>query len=259
MPKKKTPVKTVKKATSKKTLRQVQGKTAAEAVVKTPEVAAKAKKTATGVSVPTFNFDGSKTTEVHIDSKNIKSVSPSLLAQAIRIHTMNKRQGTVSTKTRGEVTGSTRKIYRQKGTGRARHGAITAPVFVGGGITFGPKPREFKIAFPQKMKTRVFASVFKDRLSDNKVSVVEGFGESKGKTKEVVAMLNKMELDGAKVLLLLDARMKKAYLGARNIDKVTIKSGSSVSVYDILEHDHLIVAAEVVETLVKRFPLKEIV
>src|SRR3989338_5152877 len=97
-----------------------------------------------------------------------------LLAQAVRVYLANQRQGTVSTKTRGEVAGSTRKIYRQKGTGRARHGSIRAPIFVHGGLVFGPKPRDYSMKFPKKMRKAALASALSSKVNDAQVKVVDG-------------------------------------------------------------------------------------
>src|SRR5581483_3879222 len=97
--------------------------------------------------------------------------NPHLLAQAVRVYLANQRQGTVSTKTRGEVQGSTRKIYRQKGTGRARHGGIRAPIFVHGGIVFGPKPREFSLSMPQKMRRLALFTALSGKVKDGELKI----------------------------------------------------------------------------------------
>ena len=111
------------------------------------------KKNTAGLTVDVYDTRGKVVEKMHLP-KDIfgVDVNQQLIAQAVRVYLANKRQGTVSTKTRGEVTGSTRKIYRQKGTGRARHGSIRAPIFVHGGLVFGPKPRDYSMKFPKKMR-----------------------------------------------------------------------------------------------------------
>src|SRR3989339_216040 len=107
------------------------------------------------LSVRVFSIDGKekKTIELNKNIFDVK-VSPSLLAQAVRVYLANQRAGTASSKTRSEVVGSTRKIYRQKGTGKARHGSLKAPIFVGGGVVGGPKPRDFSLKINKKQKTK---------------------------------------------------------------------------------------------------------
>src|SRR3989344_6756187 len=144
------------------------------------------KKSGEGLTIPVYNLEGKEVKTLDVP-KEIFSVKPNpkLLAQYVRVYLTNNRQGTASTKTRGEVRGSTRKIYRQKGTGRARHGAITAPIFVGGGVVFGPKPRDYSRKLPQKMKKAALFSALTAKRIDNAVKVIGNLDTIVPKTKEM--------------------------------------------------------------------------
>jgi large subunit ribosomal protein L4 len=176
-----------------------------------------------------------------------------LIAQAVRVYLANQRQGTASTKTRSQVVGSTKKIYRQKGTGRARHGAIKAPIFVGGGIAFGPHPRDFSLNMPTKMKRIALISALSEKAQSGFVKVVEG--DFSGKTKEVAKLM--VTLDCAKkgkankVLFVIDNN-ENAKKGAHNIDGLETKSVSTLSTYEVVVNQNIIFLKNAVEELAKR-------
>ncbi|HCS78453.1 TPA: 50S ribosomal protein L4 [Patescibacteria group bacterium] len=222
-------------------------KTAVKAAVK-PKVVT-IKKVASGFSLPTFSVTGEAKAESAVPKLMEKAVANAQILQAIRVYQTNLRQGTASTKTRGEVTGSTRKIYRQKGTGRARHGAITAPIFVGGGITFGPKPRHFELSLPQKMRRQAFASVLSDRIKDKAVSVLSGVDKISGKTRDMHKFLEKTNLLDKKVLFVFGPKMKKAIQATRNLPLVTLRTAESLSLLDLLTHEHVIAAEDAAKAL----------
>src|SRR3989344_7875158 len=146
-------------------------KTAVEKTVETPVVA---KSLAKGLKADVFDLSGKVTTTVTLPEYLFGAkVNRPLMAQAVRVYLANQRAGTQSTKTRGEVDGSTRKIYRQKGTGRARHGGIRAPIFVGGGIAHGPKPHDFSRELPQKMRRAALFSALSGKLKDGEVKIMK--------------------------------------------------------------------------------------
>lgn len=174
-------------------------------------------------------------------------INKPLMAQAVRVYLANQRQGTSSTKTRGEVEGSTRKIYRQKGTGRARHGGIRAPVFVGGGIAFGPKPRDYHLDFPKKMKRAALASALTMALGEGKVFVVSGL-MGIAKTKIMAQTMQNIIPTGSTLLVVAkDAR--GVIRAARNIEGVDILPVQNLHVYAVLSHQKLVFMKEAVEVL----------
>src|SRR3989338_8227396 len=145
-------------------------------------------------SVPMVDVTGRRKGSVELPREIFGAkINEKLMAQAVRVYLVNQRQGTASTKTRGEVAGSTRKIYRQKGTGRARHWSITAPIFRGGGIVFGPRVRGFSLKLSKQMKKKALSSALAQKLLDQKVSVVDLEGVS-GKTRELAQLFKNLKL-----------------------------------------------------------------
>ncbi len=183
------------------------------------------------------------------------NVNKALLAQAVRIYLSNQRRGTVSVKTRGEVTGSTRKIYRQKGTGRARHGGIRAPIFVHGGVAHGPKPRDYSLAFPKKMKKRALFSALSATYQNNGVRVIGGLEKLPPKTKAFANVLEKLLLVEPKkktkknILLVGTKGLENVDKAARNIAGLTLTQATQLNAYSILQHDILLFSKEAVKTL----------
>jgi large subunit ribosomal protein L4 len=176
-----------------------------------------------------------------------------LLAQAIRVYLANQRQGTASTKTRADVTGSTRKIYRQKGTGRARHGAAKGPIFVGGGIVFGPHPRDFSMAFPTKMRRAALISALSEKAQAGMVKVVDG--EFSGKTKEVAKLMKSLEFTKKgktdKVLLVVD-KNENAVKAAHNIGGLEVETSATLTTYGVVVNKNVIFLKNAVEEVTKR-------
>ena len=162
---------------------------AASSAVKKPVVAK-----AAGLNVAVYSLAGAKKGTISLNKEIFGAkVNKTLMAQAVRVYLVNQRQGTASTKTRGEVRASTRKIYRQKGTGRARHGAITAPIFRGGGIAFGPRSRTFELKMSKQMRKKALFSALSSKLLENKILVVD-VDSATGKTKEMHKMFAVLKL-----------------------------------------------------------------
>lgn len=204
------------------------------------------------LSAPHFNMHGEKERVVVLPSDIFESrVDPRQIAQVLRVYQTNLRQGTVATKTRGEVAGSTRKIYRQKGTGRARHGSMKAPIFVGGGIVFGPHPREFDANIPKKMRRQVIRGLLSQKRTQGQVSVVTGLTQASGKTKEMASLIQKMGFAGKKLLLVVDPSQAKVQRAARNIERMTVRPANSLSALDIAHCEKIIFAKEALEAYKK--------
>lgn len=179
-------------------------------------------------------------------------VNAKLVAQAVRVYLANQREGGASTKTRSEVEGSTRKIYRQKGTGRARHGAIRAPIFVGGGITFGPRPRDFRLNLPQKMRKAALASALTSKREEGNVLVVGGWSSLPPKTKKMVQVLTNIGASDRPLLVISKAAANVAR-AARNIPGVEIMPAQNLHTYAVLEHPKLVFTKEAVPLLTETF------
>ncbi len=178
-------------------------------------------------------------------------VNNELLAQAVRVYLANQRQGTASTKTRGEVAGSTRKIYRQKGTGRARHGSLKAPIYVGGGIVFGPKPRDYSLKLPKQMKREALFSALSSKFAHGELLIVEGFEKLAAKTKELAKTLKNLNFefknDKLKQKILLVGKPQANLLRAsRNLKNLKTLPTDLLNAYSILTCDKVILTKEAV-------------
>jgi len=178
-----------------------------------------------------------------------------LLAQAVRVYLANQRQGNASTKTRGEVTGSTRKIYRQKGTGKARHGDIKAPIFVGGGIVGGPRPKNYSLSINKNQKRKAFFGSLSLKLKENKIIVLEDkVLIAKPKTKDIFSFLEAMKQENRRVVFILPKMEKSNFiLSARNIKKADIVDAKSLTTYEVLKEGLLIFLESSLEVFTKHF------
>ena len=179
-------------------------------------------------------------------------VNKQLLAQAVRVYLANQRRGTASTKTRGEVEGSTRKIYRQKGTGKARHGAIRAPIFVGGGIVFGPQPRDYSLSFPKKMKRAALASALTSSLRDGNIVIVNGLETLQPKTKVMAAALTDAGLL-PNTLLVVAKNANTVVRAARNIASVDLLPAQNVHTYAVLAHQKIMIMKDALSEMKETF------
>jgi large subunit ribosomal protein L4 len=170
-------------------------------------------------------------------------VHDAALHQVIKAYLANQRQGNASTKTRGEVQGSTRKVWRQKGTGRARQGSIRAPHWKGGGVAFGPRPRDYQQDVPKKVKALARRSAFNARALAEQVAVIEAFDGEVAKTRHVAELLRKIGVTKNKVLILTDGNRPNIYLSARNLQNVRVLPYREVSAYDIMNANQLLIEA----------------
>lgn len=194
------------------------------------------------LSLEVFNIRGKVVGSLDLPKEIFGAkVNNQLMSQAVRVYLANNRRGTASTKTRGEVHGSTRKIYRQKGTGRARHGSKKAPIFVHGGIVFGPKPRDFSLKLSKKMKRAALFSALTAKLKDHEIKIVKGLEKIEPKTRLMVGVLKNLESDSKKGQLLLVVSdsskiLENVYRGARNLEGVRIISAKELNTYDVLNN-----------------------
>jgi len=162
------------------------------------------------------------------------------LYEAVRNYRANKRQGTHDTKTRAEVKASTAKLFRQKGTGRARAGSAASPTRVGGGVAFGPHPRDYSYTLPRKIKRLALKSALSDRAGNERVSVIEDFTMDSPKTATMAAIFGGMELTGRHTLLVVGPEGDNIYRSARNLQGVRVLRSNELNAYTILWADNLV-------------------
>jgi len=163
----------------------------------------------------------------------------------------NRRSGTAQAKTRGEVRGTGKKMYRQKGTGNARHGDRKAPLFVGGGVAFGPRNRSYAKTVNKKVRTLALRRVLGDKINAGAVVSTSSFEVASGKTKDFISTISSLT-EATKVLVIAAAFSEKTYLSARNVAPVLLETAASVNVEQILHADAVVIVDDALETLSKR-------
>ena len=176
-------------------------------------------------------------------------VKEHLFHEVVRAHLAACRQGTHDTKERGEVTGSVRKIYKQKGTGRARHGNRKANLFVGGGTTFGPHPRSYTFKVNKKVRFAALCSALSRRAEEKQVVVIDELNLPQIKTKQVASLLSRFEATKA---LIVDVPNENLQLSTRNLPNAQYTQVAGLNVYDILKHDTLVITKAAAAALNER-------
>lgn len=163
----------------------------------------------------------------------------------------NRRTGSANTKTRGEIAGNNKKMYRQKGTGNARHNTKKAPIFVGGGVVFGPRPRDYSKKVPKSVRKLALRRVLGDLVRADKVKLVDSFAIADGKTKSFVKEV-KAVTDASKVLVISNSFDESTYLAGRNVASTQLVTGADVNVEQLLLAQAVIVVGDALQTLAQR-------
>lgn len=204
----------------------------------------KPKKPASGLDIPVFDTDGKEAGSVSL-SKEIfgAKINKNLMAQAVRVYLANQRQGNADTKTRGEVRGGGKKPWRQKGTGRARQGSTSAPHWRGGGVAFGPEPRDYSLIMPDKMKKLALVSALTTKLTDSKIKIVDNLNNLGAKTKNMAKTLKNLSLVGS-TLLALPKDSGKIVLATRNIENLKTTPINLLNTYIILKNSNILFTKE---------------
>lgn len=198
--------------------------------------------------VTKFNQSGKELEKVELnDSVFNDKINKHVVHQVVNAQLAARRGGNASTKTRGKVRGGGRKPWRQKGTGRARHGSIRSPLWVGGGITFGPSPRSYDKKLTKKMRRLALRSVLTDKVERDELILVDKIELDQPKTKAVVNILADLNLEDKKVVLVMPEKDKNLYLSARNIPNVKTLLAGSINAYDLLDNEMVIFIEEAVK------------
>lgn len=172
-----------------------------------------------------------------------------ILHTAVKSYLANQRQGTHSTKTRGFVQGGGKKPWRQKHTGRARHGTNRSPLWKGGGTTFGPLPRDYTLKLNKKFKRLAVKTALSSKLNSEEIVIVNELRLEKPKTKDMVAILERLGIDDKKVLIVMSEVDENIVLSARNIIGVKVTLHRNLNTYDIIAHDVLVTTKDTIELM----------
>ena len=197
--------------------------------------------------VNVYNMQGEIVEQIEL-SENIFGIeiNEHVVYEVVKNQLANKRQGTQSTKTRGEVRGGGRKPWKQKGTGRARAGSTNSPIFVGGGIAFGPKPRSYSYKVPKKVRRLALKSVLTSKVQENEIIVIDHLDFNSPKTKDMVNLLAKLNAD-KKALIVMDEKNINVIKSSKNIPHVETALVNTMNVYDILKYNSFIITKDAVK------------
>lgn len=249
-------IKSKPKVEKKKTASTVKKKTATKTVSRLVKPVSSRK----SLSLDVFDTKGKVVRSVDLPKEIFGAkINKQLLAQAVRVYLANQRKGTASTKDRGEVHGSTRKIYRQKGTGRARHGSKKAPIFVHGGIVFGPKPRDFSLKMSKKMKRLALFSALSAKKKANEIKAIKGLNSLEPKTRLMVEVLENLGINekDKNILLVLSGKstgeLENIYRASRNIEGVHIMNAEMLNAYDALNNKLILLMESSINAMRERF------
>src|SRR5277367_5273306 len=205
----------------------------------------------TMANINVVNLAGAKVGEFElVDEVFAAEINDGLLWESVKHYRAALRQGTAATKNRNQVSGAGKKLWKQKGTGRARVGSIRTPLWRGGGTVHGPKPRSYEYAFPQKKLMGALRSAIAAKIADGKFTVVDNFDVNEAKTKLYRAALD--TLQAGKTTLLVESSRKlgeKLYLGSRNLAGVELVLSSEVHPYDLLRYEHAVFSKDAFEAL----------
>ena len=194
-----------------------------------------------------FNMDRQKVGEMDLAETVFHApVREHLFWEVVKWQLAGRRSGTASTKGRSDLSGSTRKLFRQKGTGRARRGSIKSHVLRGGAVAFGPKPRCYAYSLPKRVRREALIAALSKRVADGHCVVLENLEMPEMKTRRVAEFMRRFELSS---VLFVDQDNRRFYLAGRNIPKVKILPVAGLNVFDILKHDHLVLTRQAVAAI----------
>ncbi|MDX9789482.1 MAG: 50S ribosomal protein L4 [Candidatus Kapaibacterium sp.] len=206
------------------------------------------------MQVDLYSKDGGVVGQVELPD-SIFAVEPNehAMHQAVVAYLAHQRQGTAKTKIRSEVSGGGKKPWKQKGRGTARSGSTRSPVWVGGGTVHGPKPHEFVYKLPKKVSRLARKSAYSLRVAENNLVVVDDFTFSAIKTKQMASVLDKLQLNNMKTLILLPDVDSNVFMSGRNIPNVTIQPADKISTYDILNHRKILILKSAINKIENTF------
>ncbi len=198
-------------------------------------------------STTVYNMAGEAVEQLEL-SEQVFGVIPNVavLHQVVTAQLVNRRQGNASTKTRSEVSGGGRKPYKQKGTGRARQGSTRSPQFRHGGAVFGPKPHNYHHDVPKKMRRLAIRSALSDKVANAQLIVVNSLNLEMPRTKDMIALLDRLPVEGKKVLMMVPQRDENIVRSTRNIPNAKVQHVSSINVIELLKHDFVIMPRQTV-------------
>lgn len=197
--------------------------------------------------VAVYNMEGEQVGDIELKDEIFGvPVNEGLIHQAVVRYLANQRQGTVKTKTRGEVSGGGRKPWRQKGTGRARHGSIRSPIWVGGGTVFGPQPRDYRQRMPKKARRAALRSALSGKVAAGELVVLDSLALAEPKTRRMAEVLENLNARGSSALFVTPEADRNVVLSVRNLPGVAAARAGDLNVYEVLVHEKVFVTKDAV-------------
>jgi len=201
------------------------------------------------LEVPVYDTDGKQVETIEVDENDFGGfVNEDLVKQAVVAYHANKRQGSATTRGRGQVAGTTKKAFKQKGTGRARRGSMRTPLMTGGGHTFAKTPRDHSKRLPRKMRRKALESAILAKMLGNDLMVLKGLSVAEPKTKALVGILKNLKINRS-CLLALSERDTNVHLSGRNIEDLTVRTAGELNAYDVVTRQKMIVTSEAMTAL----------
>ena len=202
------------------------------------------------MEIPVYSKAGEKIDNLLLDDKKFGGpIRNKLLRDAVTMYEANKRQGTASTKTRGEVAGGGRKPWAQKHTGRARAGSSRSPLWKGGGVSFGPRPRDYSFAIPKKARKLALYSAISAKIKDNELVVIDELNFAIPKTKQMIDILKALNIDNSSCLIVISKANEAVWKSARNIPSVKIMVSMELNAYEILRPKKILLTKEALSSI----------
>ncbi|MDY0219833.1 MAG: 50S ribosomal protein L4 [Desulfobacterium sp.] len=203
-------------------------------------------------AVDVLNRSGEKVSETTLADEVFSiPVKKSVLHDVVRMQLAKKRSGTAKTKGRSEISGSTRKLYRQKGTGNARAGSVKSPLRRGGGVIFGPSPRSYEYSIPKKVRALALKMALSAKLAASELSVIDTFAMDTIKTRDFDSIIDRLGLKNT--LIVINGEDRNLVLSARNVPDVKVIPTEGLNVYDILKYDNLLLLESAIKEIEGRF------
>lgn len=209
-----------------------------------------AKKAAHDGKLSIYDLNAKAVDTITLDPLFEGDVNQDIIYQVVLMYQAGQREGTAATKTRGEVSGGGKKPWKQKGTGRARHASIRSPLWKGGGVTFGPHPRDYSYSVPAQLRRRAVAEGMKDKVSSGKLFMVNRLELDKPKTKVMAGIFGAFKME--KPLVVVDKKSKNLILASRNIPGVSLKTAEEVNALDVVSHKECLMTQSAYTGLLKR-------
>ncbi|MFQ6002879.1 MAG: 50S ribosomal protein L4 [Candidatus Zixiibacteriota bacterium] len=201
-----------------------------------------------------YDKEGTKIDTLELNQKLFgQKPNPGVIHQYVRIYLANQRQGTVRRKGRSEVRGGGAKPWRQKGTGRARAGTNTSPIWVGGGRAFPPQMRDYRIDIPKKVKRLALVSALSSKALQKRIKIVDRISMEVPKTRVMIEFLNKLRISGSKIIFLFEGMDENLHKSGRNIKGLILKRASLLNPYDLLNSDFLVMTRKALERIEEVF------